>query len=250
MNDIDKALSNEVLNRWSNPHPDFASGNDPRSTESSLLGLFYGSLDRAAAYNWLNGGRTLIDKTFLRILWATESLEPTGLSFDEMASRVDYYVRQELAPLWDELDELNHEQRHQLAPQLVEKAATGLFGSQYNESAASRLLFFLCPQLPVFPFSHGHLQVLQALHPDTRISDYADYHIACRQLLGRNMPKIYPQLPQSHSPCNNERTAVNQILSQSDWWPRRVLSQQLKEQGDSMSLDTTAFGLRGSSQAA
>ena len=247
---IDEALSSEVLDRWSNPHPDFASGRDPRTSERGLLGLFYGNINRAAAFNWLNAGRTLIDKTFLRILWTTESLESTGLSFDEMASRVDHFVRQELAPLWDELDELDHEQRHELALQLVEKAATGLLGSQYNESAASRLLFFLCPQLPVFPFSYGHLQVLLELCPEAQISNYADYHSVCRQLLAKNLPKVYPQLPESLGQDNNEYVAVNQILSQGDWWPRRILSQQLKEKGSVMKIDSASFGLRVNSQAA
>ncbi len=233
--------SPELLDRWHSPHPAFSSGNDPRSSESGLLMLFYGSLHKASRYNWLNAGRTLVDKTFLRILWAAEELEPLSISFDEVASRVDAFIRQQITPIWDELDELDHEARHQLATKLVEQAATGLFGSQTNETAASRLMFFLCPQLPIFPISAGHLQVAMQQCPNAAIDGYASYHNACRGLLAHSMPKVYPQLPQSQSDCNNERLAISQLLSQSDWWPRRVLSQQLKDQGPTLGLSPEAF---------
>mgnify|MGYP000391397774 CR=1 FL=1 len=219
-----------AIQRWNTPHPLFGSGNDSRSSENGMLQLFYGSMEKAAQFSWMNGGRTLIDKTYIHILWTAESLAPTGRSFDEMASRTDNFIRTELAPIWGKLNQLEHEQRHFHAIDLVGKAANGLFGSDLNDPAASLLLFYLCPQLPIFPYRSTRQQLVQKCCPNIAISDYPSYHNACRSIMAKNLPRIYAQPPQCPSPSNEEYQTVYQQLSQSDWWPRRVLMQQLQDQ--------------------
>ncbi|MEH6471552.1 MAG: hypothetical protein V7752_09880 [Halopseudomonas sp.] len=227
----------ELIGRWSHPHPGFASGQDPRSSDNGLLGLFFGGMEHAARYQWQNGGRTLIDKTYLSILWAAQQLEGLSISFEELASNLDSFIRQQLSERWEELSELDHEARHQRAIELVTLASTELFGSQRNDSHASTVLLFICPQLPIFPYSDSHRTAIQALFPQQPIQDYADYHRACRKLLAFNLPRI-AAMP---TPLT-ETTAIisNAVLAQTDWWPRRVLAQQLLNNSQLRSANTVS----------
>ncbi len=221
-------VSAELIERWNLPHPAFASGQDLRSSERGLLQLLYGSMEHAARYQWQNGGRTLVDKTYLSILWTALELPPLSIGFETLASNLDRFIRLHLTECWNDLDQLDHEARHQLAIELVERASEQLFGSLHNDSYASNVLFFLCPQLPVFPYSESHHLALQAQFPQQSTPGYADYHQACRQLLGHNLPHI------CSTPAPSAETTLphlNTLLSQTDWWPRRLLAQQIKSQG-------------------
>lgn len=223
---VDKARA-ALAKRWCSPHPGFSSGQDPRSSERGLLQLFYGSMDHAARYQWHNGGRTLVDRTYLSILWAALELEALSIGFETLASNLDRFIRLHLAERWNELDELDHEARHQLAIKLVEQACEQLFGSRCSDRHASSVLLYLCPQLPLFPYSQSHQLSLQALLPQQPITGYADYHRVCRALLAYNLPLICATpLPTA----DTTMPQLNSLLSQSDWWPRLLLAQQIKSQ--------------------
>ncbi len=211
--------------RWHQPHPAFASGRDLRSSDRGLLQLLYGGMAHGHRYQWHNGGRTLIDKTYLAILWAAQELPPLSISFERLAANLDSFIREQLSPAWDTLGDLEHEERHQRALELVEAAAGQLFGSQDNPTAASHLLLFLCPQLPVFPYSEAHRQAAMALTPTHPILGYADYHRACRTLLAQRLPCLQPL--QAKLPAATEISGLNRLLMHGDWWPRRLLAQQL-----------------------
>jgi len=209
---------NDALARWQRPHPDFASGHDSRSSENGLLNLFYGSLARAARYEWLNAGRTLVDKTYLRILWTSCEMTPVATTFDQLASNLDGFIRNEITPRWEQMDELDHDQRHQLAIELVERAAQEVFPGNPNWQAASMLLFFLCPQLPVFPWHPS----LHALSNSDTATDYLAYHQPCRQLLARRLPHS-GSAPKAEQGDERQCKEIDQRLSRGDWWQRRCL---------------------------
>lgn len=218
MNPAPQAPYATILQYWHQPHPAFTSGQDARSSENALLVLMYGSLEKAARFGWLNAGRTLIDKTYLRILWATQGLESAGTSFDELAARLDGFIRTELKSRWDDLDKLEHEERHQLTLHLVEQMQTQVFQSSERLNCTTWLLFFLCPQLPVFPYANTR-----------RAScDYGAWHPECRQRLINLIPRFCNKTPKSCHGSAQEQQVVTRLLAQGDWWPRRMLAQQMR----------------------
>lgn len=232
MNSLNQQIDStnaELVRRWTQPHPDFASGHDPRSSDQSLLEVFYGGLENAARYQWQNAGRTLIDKTYLAILWAALELEEPALGFERLASNLDNFIRDKLTECWSEFEELDHEARHQIAVELVTDASEQLFASQNNEGYASSILFFLCPQLPIFPYSDNHRQSVGGLLAQSgkgdSIDSYSDYHQACRQLLALNLPFLGTVPAPSALPSKTAN--LNAVLRQTDWWQRRLLAQQI-----------------------
>ncbi|MEH6652051.1 MAG: hypothetical protein V7707_18670 [Motiliproteus sp.] len=229
MNSLSQQIENtnaELIRRWTLPHPNFSSGQDPRSSEQSLLELFYGGIENAARYQWQNAGRTLIDKTYLSILWTALELDKPTIGFENLAANLDSFIRRELTERWSEFDELDHEAHHQLAVTLVTDASQQLFGSQSNEGHASNILFFLCPQLPIFPYSEQHRSAVQTLLAesaiDISIDGYSDYHQACRQLLARTLPFLC-----SAAAPRSATADINAVLRQTDWWQRHLLGQQI-----------------------
>ncbi|WP_156948453.1 hypothetical protein [Marinobacterium jannaschii] len=210
---------NDALARWQQPHPDFASGHDMRSSENGLLNLFYGSLEHAARYQWLNAGRTLVDKTYLRILWSSCDMAPVATTYDQLASNLDSFIRDRISAHWEQLDELDHDQRHQLAIELVEQAAIAVFPGNPNWRAASMLLFFLCPQLPVFAWHHE----LQSPQSDSQEpAGYAGYHAYCRQRLAQKLPHSATP-PAAVQGDERQCKLIDRLLSRGDWWQRRCL---------------------------
>ncbi|UTW11372.1 hypothetical protein [Marinobacterium rhizophilum] len=215
-----QAPATAPLQSWHQPHPAFTSGKDARSSENALLVLMYGSLDKAARFDWLNAGRTLIDKTYLRILWATQGLEPTGISFDELASRLDGFIRTELQPRWDSLAELDHDGRHELAQLLLEQLQVQVFQSPGQLESATSVLFFLCPQLPVFLCRDAANTEAEA------VIDYPGWHQSCRQRLALLLPLSCSSAPSARYGTAQEQQLITRLLAQSDWWPRRLLAEQ------------------------
>ncbi|WP_421870552.1 hypothetical protein [Motiliproteus sp.] len=203
--------------RWNRPHPGFGSGNDLRTSDAGLLQSLYGNMERASHFQWLNGGRTLIDKTYLAMLCAALELDAPWIGFDKVAANLDNFIREELAPCWSELDELEHEARHELSINLVEKACETLFGSQKNAVFASQLLLFLCPQLPIFAVTGQQ----QSEH-----FSYREYHQQCRNQMALNLPLLASQpLPKLLPSTAN----LGALLTRTDWWVRR-LQTQLQQQ--------------------
>lgn len=192
--------SERLCRQWQQPSPLFAGGNDLRSSENSLLLLFYGSLHKAAGYGWQNAGRSLIDKTYLRILGHCTQLDMHGLSADEVAARLDGFIRRELAPRWTTVRQSQGSEGLALTQELLESASEALFEAPEMQAQSSRILFYLCPQLPLL---------------------CGEQPLACQERLSA-LP-ILPR-PQTFSGDAQQQALIRQLVEGSDWWRRRVLS--------------------------
>ncbi|RRC99344.1 hypothetical protein [Amphritea balenae] len=228
--DICSAIAQKTHQQWNLPSSLVGGGHDARSSTNGLLTIFYGNLERAAQFGWLNAGRTLVDKTYLSILWQAAELNANGYDFTKMASNLDAFVRAELEPRWLEFEQLSHDEKHLLTIDLIEQAAAEIFGSGYHEQSAAWLIFFLCPQLPVFPIT-ADLQhkVSKRLHCEQPAEDYAGYHQQCRQLFCRMLPHIHDSTLKATYGSERDRNNVNQVLRGSDWWQRYCFIEQLKK---------------------
>ncbi|MBE9398219.1 hypothetical protein IOQ59_13235 [Pontibacterium sp. N1Y112] len=212
---------------WNTPSQQVGSGYDARSSENGLLTIMYGSLEHASRFEWLNAGRTLVDKTYINILWQAADLPPTGVDRTRMASDLDAFVRAHLQPLWQEFEHLTHDEKHQLTIKLVERAANDVFGTGYQEEASSWLLYYLCPPLPVFPMNDVLRNVIADTQGKSVLNSYAEYHQACRQQFSHLLPHIHSTAPAAEYGTVREIDAINQILRGSDWWQRRCLIHHL-----------------------
>jgi len=226
--DICSAIAQSTQQEWSRPSSFVGSGHDVRSSQNGLLAVFFGSLERAAHFGWLNAGRTLVDKTYISILWQATELPSIGYDFTKMASDLDAFVRAELEPLWGDFEQLSHDEKHERAITLIEKAAETVFGSGYHEQCAAWLLFYLCPQLPVFPINDTlRKNIAERLHLEVPASDYRTYHQLCRQLYSRMLPTIHTNTPDAAYGSDRDRTNIDQVLRASDWWQRHCFVKQL-----------------------
>jgi len=216
-------LDHIINKEWSQPSPLVGSGFDSRSSDNALLTILYGSIERAALYDWSNAGRTLVDKTYLHILWQAKQIPNYGLTHHDIAPNVERFVREQLQPMWPQINQLiqaHHcDQTMELSTSLVTLAAQQLFGSNLHEEAASWLLFYLCPQLPIFPVNPPLLTA-------TNSKDYISHHKACAQLLLATAPSV--ALPQVTYGRDKEQAMITTLLHQSDWWQRYCLVQQLQ----------------------
>jgi len=199
----------ELQSLWTTPSPHWGTGIDPRSSEGGLFSLFYATLERASHYQWLNAGRTLVDKTYLTILCKAQQCSMQGIQPTELASRLDTFIRGELVERWTELDDLDHETRHTLALELHSKASDVMFpGDAAGEITSSQILFYLVPQLPFFPM------------PADAQGSYADWHQECRGQLALALPHLTEApLPAVYGDEKAQRF-VEARLKQGDWWQR------------------------------
>lgn len=214
-------LQHLINHNWTQPSPLVGSGFDSRSSDNALLTILYGSIEHAAQYNWTNAGRTLVDKTYLHILWQAKALPTLGMSQHEIAPLVEDFVRQQLQPLWLELNQLHHAPQGQrateLASLLVTTASQCLFGSNDQESSASWLLFYLCPQLPIFPLNSSLFTAT-----DDQIGSEN-----CKKRLTKNSSEF--PLPVASYGRKKEQLMIDKLLMESDWWQRYCLIQQLQQ---------------------
>lgn len=165
------------------------------------------------------------------MLWHIQSLLPMSASSPErISASLDRFIQQHIRPVWHNLYQLDDAEKTNLAESLVMKAATSLFGSLQSEVAASRLLFMLCPMLPVYNFSLGNQLALQTLEFRTEDNSYSAFVkscTCCRQ-------PIFPPLEQIASPhpvfgTQSEQNLISQLLNENDWWARRVFDALLQE---------------------
>lgn len=202
-------LGERLRQAWQQPHPAFASGMDARSSENALLLQLYGSLAKAAGCGWQNAGRTLIDKTYLRILKDCSGLDFQGLSVDELAARLDGFIRQELTPRWGQITESRGAEGLPLATELLEACSLALFASAHVHRATRQLLFYLCPQLPLVPCPSDSQQS-------------SDEQLQAYQTLLPQLP-VLPR-PQQFAGDAQQQALIRQLIEGSDWWRRRVLA--------------------------
>jgi hypothetical protein len=74
-------------------------------------------------------------------------LPASGITHHDIAPLLELFVREQLQPIWSELNQLTQNdstsaQNQQIAINLISNAANNLFCSSYQEQAASWLLFY------------------------------------------------------------------------------------------------------------
>jgi hypothetical protein len=191
----------------------------------------YGSLERASHFGWLNAGRTLVDKTYIHLLWQAKQLPSFGLTHHDIATQLELFVRAQLQPIWHDIEHMSALKKQQLANQLVNLAASTLFGSSHQEEAASWLLFYLCPQLPIFPITNRLRDTVNKNHtvtpsekPLQAIECYQDYltcsqhlHEKSQELSHYSLPTPLPAVSYGNA---KEQAIIKTLLENSDWWSR------------------------------
>ena len=226
-----RAAQAAALERWDRPFPGFTSGHDPRTSDQALLTLFYGGLEHAARYDWLNAGRRLIDKTYVDMLWHVQDLTNMRTCRAEpIAAALDAFIGDTIKPVWASLADLSHAQRFATATRWVEQMAARAFGSVHSEVAASRLMFYLLPMLPVFNLSRGHQLALARIGHEPADNSYAGY----AQAAGAAYRALAPTLsalprPQAHFGDTDQQAVIQRMLDDSDWWARRVFDEMLRQ---------------------
>jgi hypothetical protein len=218
---------NDIYTHWSSASPNVGTGFDSRSSDNGLLTIMYGSLTKAHDFNWLNAGRTLVDKTYLYVLFQAKQLSIGGVTHHDIAPPLELFVRANLQPVWDDLAQMSADEKKALTTHLVKLAASTLFGSNEQTQAASWLLFYLCPQLPIFPMTvhlHDALMQKKAVKssdaPYQDIDCYQDYQRAAHTLFDKSQPLIHYQQPNPSYGNAKEQAMVDTVLNQSDWWQR------------------------------
>jgi hypothetical protein len=232
-----KSIDNEMsaaeataLSRWRQPCADFASGQDPRTSDEGLLRLTYGGLVHAARFDWLNAGRRLIDKTYVDMLWHVQEL--TGMRTVQpaaIAAALDGFIVDTVRPAWHDLPRLSAEDGLAVSIDWTEQMARRCFGSLHSELAASRLMFFLLPMLPVFNLSRGHLAALDRVgHPsaDAGYRAFAQAAMSAYREHFSEPGRFTPPPVSARDPQQAE--LVRDLLAQTDWWPRRVFDAYLR----------------------
>ncbi|MCW8886999.1 MAG: hypothetical protein OQK12_17370 [Motiliproteus sp.] len=226
-------IDEDTLSDWTQPSERVGSGQDDRSSQNGLLSIFYGSLDKASQYNWLNAGRTLVDKTYINILKQSEDLPSIGVDSHHVATELDRFIREELQPIWQEIDHLDHTGKQALTLTLLDKAADRLFGSDRQENHASWLLFYLCPQLPIFPYGPLLNQALSnRLHQESVFENYHPYYRGSCELFTRMLPNLVSEQPPAWYGDKSQQQSVNRLKSGSDWWQRHRFIRQLEKSVD------------------
>lgn len=223
---------------WNSPLPEFTSGKDIRTSDNGLLVLTYGNLHQSAKSQWLNAGRSLIDKTYIQMLWHVQSLTHIqAIRAENVAAALDNFIREEIQPLWADLYEMDNVTNCEVSIELVKKASISLFGSLQSEEAASKLLFFLCPMLTVFNFSTEAIKALQHLGHDlenkleqpSKNSKYEIFHHLMTQEFGNIQdPLSEDQCPTPFYGDTTDQSLIQETLNQTDWWQRRVFDEYLK----------------------
>lgn len=206
-----------AFHKWSSPSKHFTSGFDPRSSDNALLALMSGGLSHAQQNDWLNAGRRLIDKTYVQILFVTQGLANIPFINAEItATALDNFIRDHIAPKWSLITDTQAD-KNETALQLVNMASNTLFESLESEIAASHLLFFLCPTLPIVPISHE--------------GEYSSYSQSSLQDMNSHQTYLNGlEIPKAEFGNPDEINLVNSILNETNWWQRNIFKTALFEQ--------------------
>ena len=243
ISNIDSAYQN-VQNLWHNPNPLWGTGIDIRSSENILLLSFYGSLVSEEKKGWLNAGRRLIDKTDINMLWHAKYITPmSSVTCEKIAACLDDYIQQYIALNWTQLCSPTHEQGIKYAYELTTKATEDLFSSLKSTVAATNLLFFMFPQLPIYPFSRGHVASLEKLGYSPS-DNYEEYCIAFKNFQKEIKPKTEGLEHLKATAGNeNQQKLITKIVKETDWQERRIADEILRQ-----TANPELFGCDGNGQ--
>ncbi len=186
----------KILARWEKPNPNFASGFDERSSDSGLLENFYGSYVNAKNQQWLNGGRALIDKTYLKMLWDCYCKKPFTPDFTILAQRIDNLLRSEFL-------ETDLDKKPEAMISFIKQIAENLnLNDEINYT--SLLLFFLKPSLPIIP--------VQDLD-----ENWEDNYLSLFEKNEHTVPKI------DISAFSHSNSTIQELIQKTNWLQRRYI---------------------------
>jgi hypothetical protein len=216
-----------IFTDWCTASTEVGTGFDSRSSNNGLLTIMYGSLERAHHFNWLNAGRTLVDKTYIQLLWQAKQLPAIGVTHHDIALQLELFIRENLQPIWPDIEQMTAVKKQALATHLVNLAASTLFGSSHQAQAASWFLFYLCPQLPIFPINDSLRDALIQKHTITSsekltqaVDCYNGYRVSAQALYEKLLPLSHCTLPTVNYGNVKEQAIIKSILVNSDWWER------------------------------
>ena len=200
-----------ALYSWSSPHKNFSSGFDPRTSDNAILSLLSGGLCHAQQNNWLNAGRRLIDKTYVHIVFVTQGLSSIPfINAESTAAALDDFIRSHIAPVWPLIVDSQEPNTQEITAELINTAAGSLFGSLQSVAAASHILFFLCPTLPIIPVS--------------RKGPYSDHIQDCLKAIKSQESYLDAlKIPKAGYGHPGEIKRVTSLLIETDWWYRNVI---------------------------
>ena len=213
------------------------------------MAILYGGLEHAARYDWLNAGRRLIDKTYIDMLCHVQDLtDLRGIRAERIAADLDHFITDVVRPGWAGLPHLARDERLETAIAWVEQMAARCFGSVYNEAAASRLMFYLFPMLPVFNLSRGHRMALDSVGHRPEGQGYRAFAQAAWPAYRALLAELLATAPPSPSvPDPRQGALLEGVLEQTDWWTRRVFDEYLR--GCILQDDAEVTDLFGSNDA-
>ncbi|WP_261841633.1 hypothetical protein [Aliamphritea ceti] len=182
---------------------------DTRSSGNGLLSIFYGCIEQAARQQWPEK-QLAIATADLEMLLTSYELKPLAPITDRTSEAVAIFIQSNLQDNWNEYDDMTHPQRQEIAINLVNEAASNIFGGTNQIAAASWLLFYLCPQLPVFP-------VIESL---STTDNYADYYLSQKQKFTIALPSLDQNTPDIRYGNQLEQSIIKALLTANNWWQR------------------------------
>lgn len=211
-------LIQQAQQQWHSPRPIW-NAFDLRSSDNGLLNSFYSNLHHAADHEWLNGGRALIDKTYLQMLWTvTEMDDLSSIPPERTATALDQIIREMIAPKWP----LSTHQGNLAV--LFDTAKRSLFLSQEHPVATSWLFFYLFADQPLFPIRANLCHRIQQHTPQLDPSiDYPAYCQHCTDLMLQDIPMTLQNaipLPSQQHGNADENARISKLLTTSNWWLR------------------------------
>lgn len=211
--------------RWQTPCPTYAEGKDSKTTDNGLLIDLYGALLSAAESGVLDTAQKIITAPSLDRLQHVQSMTgSTDFRPTKVAHELNQFINSEVPFIWEELPSFDDFQKNELTRELIPKIATTFFDTN-NEVAASGLLFFLFPMLPVFSYRPS-----VSFTADVEIKGYKEFH----RLASKHYRLIKPALdnipkPEAQFGNTEEQTLINDLLAQTDWWQRRIFNETLND---------------------
>ncbi len=184
-----------------------SSDTDPRSSGNGLLSIAYGNLEIAARNGW-NTEQSIISDSDLAILLTHSQSTQTPA---EIQPALKAFIKNNLQEDWSEYDDMTHAQRQDIAISLVNIFARTVLNNADKSRSASLLLFFLCPQLPIFPATEE-----SEMAADT----YPEYYLKQKHAFTLALPSLDQGTPQIHYGNEQEQDIIRKLLAANNWWQR------------------------------
>ena len=195
----------QALQAWQQP----ACNKNNRSSGNGLLCALYVKIEQAARNNWQDNSALILPADAGLFLQSCK-LNDIHLSDSDLSLRICIFTQDHLQEDWSEYDHMSHQQRQDLTLKLINTAAESIFGNDTEVNAASQLLFYLCPQLPVFPAS----KTLRSA------ADFKEDYLNQKQSFTLALPDLELTAPEINYGEPHEQLIIEEMLAANNWWQR------------------------------